>query len=177
MPGNVFESICAMLNRDGGDILLGVQDDGTILGVNAASISTIVTNLVNLSNNSQKLDPPFILYPHTHELKGKSVIHIQVPASSQVHKTAGAIYDRSNDGDFKVTAAHQIAELYNRKRNHYTEGIIYPAVRFKDLNPLLFAKVRKNSAGACARPCAAAARWAQSCSASGRPDFPPVGAL
>ena len=31
LPGNVFESICAMLNRDGGDILLGVQDDGAIL--------------------------------------------------------------------------------------------------------------------------------------------------
>lgn len=142
LPGNLFESICAMLNRDGGDILLGVQDDGTVSGVTKTSIPVIVANLVNLSNNSQKLDPPFILYPHTYELKGKSVIHIQVPASSQVHKTANVICDRSNDGDFKVTAPHQVAELYNRKRNHYTEGIIYPAVRFKDLNPLLFAKVR-----------------------------------
>ena len=142
LPGNLFESICAMLNQDGGDILLGVQDNGSILGVNAASINTIVSNLVNLSNNSQKLDPPFILYPHVYEIKGKSIIHIQVPASSQVHKTAGIIFNRSNDGDFKVTAAHQIAELYNRKRNHYTEGIIYPAVRFQDFNPLLFAKVR-----------------------------------
>jgi ATP-dependent DNA helicase RecG len=30
LPGNLFESICAMLNREGGDILLGVKDDGTV---------------------------------------------------------------------------------------------------------------------------------------------------
>ena len=142
LPGNLFESICAMLNRDGGDILLGVKDDELITGVNAANINTMVTNLVNLSNNSQKLDPPFILYPHTYEFNHKWIIHIQVPASSQVHKTAAIIFDRSNDGDFKVTTAHQIAELFNRKRNHYTEGIIYPAVKFKDFNLLLFAKVK-----------------------------------
>ncbi len=142
LPTNLFETICAMLNRDGGDIFLGVQDNGHIQGVNEASINTLVTNLVNLSNNSQKLDPPFILYPLTYNINGKSIIHIQVPASSQVHKTANTTFDRSNDGDFKVTTAHQIAELYNRKRNHYTEGIIYPAVRFNDFNPQLFIKVR-----------------------------------
>ena len=142
LPGNLFETICAMLNRDGGDIILGVQDNGTVLGVNQTSMPTMVTNLVNLSNNNQKLDPAFILYPQIYELKGKSIIHIQVPASSQVHKTAGVVYDRSNDGDFKVTAPHQIADIYNRKRNHYTEGMIYPAVRFQDLNQSLFPKVR-----------------------------------
>ena len=142
LPGNLFETICAMLNRDGGDIILGVQDNGTVLGVNQTSMPTMVTNLVNLSNNNQKLDPAFILYPQTYELKGKSIIHIQVPASSQVHKTAGIVYDRSSDGDFKVTAPHQIADIYNRKRNHYTESIIYPAVRFQDLNQSLFPKVR-----------------------------------
>ncbi len=142
LPGNLFETICAMLNRDGGDILLGVQDNGTVKGVNQTSLAAMVTNVVNLSNNNQKLDPAFILHPQTYQLKGKSVIHIQVPASSQVHKTAGVVYDRSNDGDFKVSAPHQVADIYNRKRNHYTEGMIYPAVRFEDLNEALFLKVK-----------------------------------
>jgi ATP-dependent DNA helicase RecG len=59
-----------------------------------------------------------------------------------VHKTGKIIYDRSNDGDFKVEQPHRIAEMANRKRNHYTEGIIYPALRIEDFKQALFPKVR-----------------------------------
>ena len=142
LPGNLFESICAMLNRDGGNILLGADNDGNIIGVDATKIETITTNLVNLSNNPEKLDPPFILFPQVYNIDNKTIIHIQVPCSSQLHKSAGVVYDRSNDGDFKVTEPHQIAEIYNRKRTHYTEGIIYPGIQFFDFNPTLFPKLR-----------------------------------
>jgi ATP-dependent DNA helicase RecG len=128
VPGNLFETICGMLNRDGGDILLGVGDNGNAPGVDDNAVSKMVTDLVNLSNNPQKLDPPFILFPQVYDINGKKIIHIQVPASSQVHKTGKIIYYRSNDGDFKVEQPHRIAEIANRKRNHYTEGIIYPAL-------------------------------------------------
>ena len=127
LPANLFETICAMLNREGGDILLGVSDGGTITGVENVRIEVLKTNLVNLSNNPQKIDPPFILFPQTYSVNGQTVLHIQVPGSSQVHKSAGVVYDRSNDGDFKVTQPQRIAELYNRKRTFYTEGLIYPA--------------------------------------------------
>ncbi len=142
LPANLFETICAMLNRDGGDIILGVNNEGKLIGIEETSVNTIVTNLVNLSNNPQKLDPPFILFPQTYQIRGKNIVHIQVPASSQVHKTGNIIFDRSNDGDFRVTHAHQIAECYNRKRTHYTEGIVYPALRFSDFKEELFPKVR-----------------------------------
>ncbi|MBP7557194.1 MAG: ATP-binding protein [Chitinophagaceae bacterium] len=57
LPGNLFETICAMLNRDGGDILLGVDDNGNVPGVCNNSVSKMITDIVNLSNNPQKLDP------------------------------------------------------------------------------------------------------------------------
>jgi ATP-dependent DNA helicase RecG len=131
-----------MLNRDGGDILLGIDNNNVLKGVEPAAVEAMIANLVNLSNNPQKLDPPFILFPQTYTIGGKTIIHLQVPASSQLHKTTGNVFDRSNDGDFKVTGAHQIAEIYNRKRSFYTEGIIYPALRFEDFKGDLFAKVR-----------------------------------
>ncbi|HEX5155029.1 MAG TPA: ATP-binding protein [Parafilimonas sp.] len=65
LPGNLFETICAMLNREGGSILLGVNDNGNITGVSDDAVSKIVADLVNLSNNPQKPNPPFagIYYP------------------------------------------------------------------------------------------------------------------
>lgn len=142
LPKNLFESICAMLNRDGGDILLGVDDNGIITGIDEACVDKMITNISNISNDPLKIEPPFILFPQKYKIDEKWIIHIQVPASSQVHKTVGVIFDRSNDGDFKIQQAHQIAELHNRKRNYYTENIIYPALRFEDFKESLFPKVR-----------------------------------
>ena len=142
LPANLFETICAMLNRNGGDLLLGVADNGYIVGVAEKAMSSMITNIVNLSNNNQKLDPPFILYPQSYTLEGKNIIHIQVPASSQVHKYANVFYDRSNDGDFKIVTPQLIADMYNRKRNHYTEGYVYPKLTFDDFNLSLFPKIR-----------------------------------
>jgi len=142
LPDNVFESVCAMLNRNGGDIILGADDDGTVLGIDVTKLETIKTNIVNLSNNVEKLEPPYILFPEVYTINGAQIIHIQVPSSSQVHKTANKFYDRSNDGDFRVNEPQQIAELYNNKRAHYTEGIIYEKVVFNDFNADLFPVVR-----------------------------------
>ena len=38
LPKNLFETICAFLNRNGGNIFLGVDDDGSIVGVDKKSI-------------------------------------------------------------------------------------------------------------------------------------------
>ena len=38
LPENLFETICAMLNRDGGDILLGVSDNKLVTGVSTSHI-------------------------------------------------------------------------------------------------------------------------------------------
>ena len=139
---DVYETVCAFLNRHGGNLLLGVNDDGAIVGVEETAVETMVKNLVNLSNNPQKLDPPFILFPQTHHIHAMAIIHIQVPASSQVHKTAQTIFDRSNDGDFRIAQPQQIADMYNRKRTHYTENLVYQALRFADFKVELFSKAR-----------------------------------
>jgi ATP-dependent DNA helicase RecG len=142
LPENLFETICAFLNKEGGSILLGVKDNGTCIGVASELIDKFSIEIASLSNNKNKLDPPSILFPSVAEIKGKKIIHVQVPASSQIHKCNGIIYDRSSDGDFKVTDAAKIAELHNRKKAHFTEGIIYQALTKKDFVKELLPKIR-----------------------------------
>ena len=33
LPSSLFESVCSMLNRNGGHIFLGVKDNGEIVGI------------------------------------------------------------------------------------------------------------------------------------------------
>lgn len=95
-----------------------------------------------MSNNPSKLDPPFILHPEAYYLDSRIVLHISIPESSLVHRTAGVVFDRSHDGDFKVSQPAQIALLYNRKHSYYTEATIYPGLTISDFREDLLIKVR-----------------------------------
>jgi ATP-dependent DNA helicase RecG len=142
LPLNVFESVCAFLNRVGGDLFLGIDDNGNIKGINDSALNKIKADLVSLSNNPTKLDPPFLLYPEFFTLNGKKIIYVRVPQSSQVHKSGNFIYDRSEDGDFKVKTNDAVSRLYQRKSAYFTENKIYPYLKFSDFNKSVFTKVR-----------------------------------
>jgi ATP-dependent DNA helicase RecG len=142
VPQNLFETVCAFLNREGGSILLGLDNEGNVTGVDPSVSDQMCSDISSLSNNQNKLSPPFLLFPSEVEIKGNKIIHLQVPASSQVHKSNGIIFDRSSDGDFRVTSPEGIAEIFNRKRAHYTEGKIYPLIRQTDFKEGLLDKIR-----------------------------------
>ena len=140
---SLFESVCAFLNQDGGTILLGVANDGTVVGVEPDAVERLTVEIVNLSNNPQKLDPPFILSPLSIDYQGKHVLVLQVPASSQIHRCNGVVYDRGHEGDFRVTDPVRIAAMVNRKHSFYTELRVYPYLRLVDFEPGILAKVRR----------------------------------
>lgn len=142
LPSNLFETVCAFLNRDGGLIVLGVADDGTVAGVNPDAVERLKVEIANLSNNPQKLDPPYLLFPHAEQLDGKWLIRIQVPCSSQVHRSGGEVFLRSEDGDYRVRDPYQIAGLVNRKLSFYTEQRVLPGLGMADLRPDLFDRAR-----------------------------------
>ena len=57
LPSSLFETVCAMLNRNGEHIFLGLEDDGTAIGVYKDYIKQLKKNFVNQCNNSEKLFP------------------------------------------------------------------------------------------------------------------------
>jgi ATP-dependent DNA helicase RecG len=61
LNNSVFETVCAFSNRYGGHILLGVDDDGTITGVNRSAAASMKSNFVNMLNNPQRLAPTLYL--------------------------------------------------------------------------------------------------------------------
>lgn len=54
---SVYESVCSFLNHTGGHILLGVLNDGTIVGVNPDRAETLKVNIINCINNKELFLP------------------------------------------------------------------------------------------------------------------------
>ena len=61
LPENLFETVCAFLNRNGGTILLGVSDSGKFIGVEKKLAVELSRQIANLSNNPQILFPSFLI--------------------------------------------------------------------------------------------------------------------
>lgn len=143
LPDNLFETICSMLNRNGGHIFLGVQDDGSIIGIYKDYVKDMKKNFANLCNNTEKISPTVHLEVKEYFYDKKEILYIYVYESSDVHKTANKIFDRNEDGDFEITGnTSLISQLYIRKSSTYIENKIYPFATTNDLRKDLIDKAR-----------------------------------
>ena len=100
-------------------------------------------DFANLCNNPEKISPTIYLTMNEYELDGKVILHVYVPESSNVHRTAGKVFDRNEDGDYEVTQAERIANIYLRKQEFYTENRIYPYAEMSDLRKDLIQRARQ----------------------------------
>lgn len=143
LPSNLFESICSMLNRNGGHIFLGIKDDGDVVGVDKDYITKMKIEFVNLCNNPQKIFPTIHLDIKEYMYLGKIILYIFVNESSDVHNTNNRIYDRNEDGDYEITnSTSLVSNMYIRKKNTYIENKIYPFATMDDLREDLIDKAR-----------------------------------
>jgi ATP-dependent DNA helicase RecG len=141
---NVFETVCAFLNRKGGNILLGINDSGEVEGIAEGQAQQIIDSLITTANNPQKLNPPYYLSANALNYHDKKIIHCYVPESSQVHRVDGRIFDRNEDGDFDITdQTEQVTQLYLRKKSTFSENDIYPYVKISDFRKDLFHRIRQ----------------------------------
>ena len=140
---DTYETVCAFLNRFGGDIFMGVLDDGTVIGVPEKAAPDMIRNFINVISNPENFTPTIYLEPEQIKYEGHTVIHVHVPPSAEVHSYKKIIYDRVDDADVKVTATSQIAAMYIRKQNFFTEKKIYPYVTLDDLRLDLLPRVRQ----------------------------------
>lgn len=139
---DTYESICAFLNRRGGDVLLGVADDGEVLGVSPKAAPDMVRQIVNVMNDPNLWEPRIAVYPEIVVYHGKTIIRIHVPTGPDVYRFKGKCYDRVNDADVVLRGTTPIADMFIRKREIYTERRVYPFVTKSDLRLDLLPAIR-----------------------------------
>ncbi|MDR3062500.1 MAG: putative DNA binding domain-containing protein [Dysgonamonadaceae bacterium] len=144
VPGSFYETVVSFSNTDGGVILLGVDDNGIVKGINRDATTKLQKDIITALNSRDCINPPVYVQPFTVEHPDGLVMVIQTPSSSQLHDHKGIIYSREFEVDIDITNnQHKVSDIYLRKRNFFTESIIYPHLKMEHLDAALFEKARQ----------------------------------
>ena len=142
LPNSFYESVVSFLNREGGIIILGVNDEGITAGIDKNAVDQVKKNIIAALNNKDIVNPPVNFPVYQLEDNNQILLYLKIPVSSQIHTHKGVIYDRENDSDIRIEDDSRISELYFRKRSHFTENEIFPYLQMDDLNEALFDKAK-----------------------------------
>ena len=136
---SLYESVCSFLNHSGGQILVGVQDDGTIVGVNSDKVEKMRTNIVNCINNPELFLPCPYFTPRIMDVEGKRVMQLDIPCGQYVYRYKGRYWDRNDDADIDVTDQPELLlSIFERKNPHLFEERIVEGLTMEQLDPKTF---------------------------------------
>lgn len=136
---SLYESVCSFLNHSGGQILVGVQNDGTIIGVNPEKVEQLRTNIVNCINNPELFLPCPYFTPRIMEIEGMKVMQIDIPYGQYVYRYKGRYWDRNDDADIDVTDQPELLlSIFERKNPHLFEERIVEGLTMEQLDPKTF---------------------------------------
>ena len=136
---SLYESVCSLLNHSGGQILVGVQNDGTIIGVNPEKVEQLRTDIVNCINNPELFLPCPYFTPRIMEVEGKSVMQLDIPCGQYVYRFKGRYWDRNDDADIDVTDQPELLlSIFERKNPHLFEERFVEGLTMEGLDPNTF---------------------------------------
>jgi len=143
VPSTFYETVASFSNTDGGTILLGVTDEGSVSGINPASEIKIKKDIITALNSPDCINPPVFIEPFSISHPDGLVMVVQIPVSSQVHKYHDRIFRRSFESDLDITEDQvQVSDMFLRKRIFFSEAQIIPHLLITDLHADLFEKAR-----------------------------------
>ena len=136
---SLYESVCSLLNHSGGQILVGVQNDGTIIGVNPEKVEQLRADIVNCINNPELFLPCPYFTPRIMEVEGKSVMQLDIPCGQYVYRFKGRYWDRNDDADIDVTDQPELLlSIFERKNPHLFEERFVEGLTMEGLDPNTF---------------------------------------
>ena len=109
---SLADEIAAFANARGGVILIGVNDDGEIIGVDRHTLDTAEKTVIEICADS--IDPIVLIFTEKLRIDDKNLLKIEVPRSLFVHKTANGYFMRQGSSKREMPT-EQLARLFQTR--------------------------------------------------------------
>ena len=140
---DLVATVVSLVNTEGGNLLLGVEDDGTVTGLHANHLN--VSGIPSLIAN--KTNPAISVRVERCELQGKSIARISVPKSRQLVSTSDGLLVRRR---LKLDGTPEAVPFYPHEfiQRQSSMGLVDPSamvfeeVEASQLDPLQRLRIR-----------------------------------
>ena len=105
---SLADEIAAFANARGGVILIGVEDDGEIVGIGQRDLNQVESTVVEICRDS--IEPQVPIFTEKLQLDEKLLLKIDVPHSLFVHRSPGGYLARQGSSK-RVMPTDQLARL------------------------------------------------------------------
>jgi ATP-dependent DNA helicase RecG len=141
---SIKKTIVCFANTDGGKILIGVRDDGTIVGVSNADRK--MQDIENIAYNN--CEPPVTILQETVSIEGKTIIIVNVPKGFQRPY-------RTNDGKYYIRSSNicrdasreELLRIFQASGSIFYDEIEVSRATFSDLDLNSFQSFLKDYLG------------------------------
>ena len=106
-PDKISKEIAALANHEGGVLVIGVDDEGDVVGVdNVEKVDNMISNII-----SDKLMPPLSADIRREAIRGKNLVIVEVPNADRPVAFDYVYYGRKGTNKRKLT--------YDELKSHY----------------------------------------------------------
>lgn len=109
---SLADEIAAFANAKGGVILIGVDDDSEIVGLDRTELNNIEKAVVEICQDS--IDPMVLIYTEKIRIDEKNILRIEIQKSLFVHKTANGYFTRQGSTKREMSP-DQLARLFQTR--------------------------------------------------------------
>lgn len=139
-PQKLAQEIVAFSNARGGKILIGIGDDGEIVGLTSEDIHRLNQMISNVSSNN--IEPPVNPITTTKLLENKKIMILEIKEGiNKPYCTNKGIYLTKSGADKRKISQEELQRLFQESNKIYADEMAVNATSIDDINLNLFKKI------------------------------------
>ena len=130
---DLADELGAFANAEGGTLLCGVADDGTIQNMSREQLAALDHLLVEVSTDA--IEPPLRIHVHHRELDGKALLLVEIPRGEALHEQGGRAFVRVGATKRRLDSDERLRLAQNRTQGRYLwfDKQVVPGTGFETL--------------------------------------------